>query len=78
MDSKKVKGKIKKVLKVRRETLLELGKMFLNISAGSALVGLFQPLFQEKLTFEKALIPLLSSVVLAIVGIILLEVGGRK
>jgi len=63
---------------MKKETLIELGKMFLNISAGSALVGLLQPLFQEKLTFEKALIPLISSIALSIIGIILLEVGGRK
>ena len=63
---------------MKRETLIELGKMFLNISAGSALVGLLQPLFQEKLTLEKSIIPLVSSVVLATIGIILLEVGGRK
>ena len=63
---------------MKRETLVELGKMFLNISAGSALIGFLQPLFQEKLTFERAIIPLISSIALATIGIILLEVGGRK
>ena len=63
---------------MRLETYAELGKACLNIAVGLVIVGILQPYLSKQATLQESSLILIGILITVLMGVILLNKGGRK
>lgn len=63
---------------MRPETYAELGKACLNIALGLVIVGILQHYLSKQATLQESSLILIGILITVLMGVILLNKGGRK